>query len=173
MTATSTPKPPPIAAAAIDVCHPWAESTWTKIKIDPMVQLLEQHLIFCPDWQKGKKKNKLTVSFLSISVAASMKTQCVKCGYTATGQKASATDMPLPDSAASELIERNSDYTTNVLCFLLFWQRVDFAGLLGLPKATSMETVGFKSVESMVGPQIQEIGRDWTRLGHSSEWVIE
>lgn len=139
--------PPPIARVAMMpadsnetlVCGPVTKPPSRAIvEIDPFVGLLNKHLSNCPDCVRQKKRNKLSVSFSSVSVATSIHVVCDVCGHQ-TKQKPSITNTPLPDEAGSALIERNSNCATNVLHFLAFLTKggggaeaSHFAGLMGL-----------------------------------------
>jgi len=76
-------------------------------------------------------------------------------------------DVPLPDTAGSPLIERQSDYTANILMVLSFLCSGDggmeagsLCGLPGLPRSTSMCGRSFKNIEDAISPLLLEIGNN-------------
>lgn len=66
----------------------------------------------CPECQHG-----LIASFPTCCIATGLRLECISCGFVDTQRPAMA-DILLPDNSGSPIIERNTDYSINILYVL-------------------------------------------------------
>lgn len=130
------------------------------VEVDPMVNMLEQHLRKCPKCKKGK----LVLSFPTVCIASSVRIDCsdkANCTYAIVSAAARAEHVVADDSASRH---RNTDHALNTLFVLSFIASGDggteaarLCGLIGLPNSTTMQSRSFGNIEEQMSSAIQDL----------------
>jgi len=126
-------------------------------ELDALKKSFEKCAI-CPMCQHG-----LIASFPTCCIATGLRLECDTHSFVDT-QRPATTDVPLPIDSGSPLIERNTDYSINVLCVISFLVSGDggveagrLLGFLGLSNSTTMEKRSIAMIESQIGPVLQDL----------------
>lgn len=124
--------------------------------------LLERN-ISCQQCGSGAVK----VEFKSIAINSHVVIHCQQCKWCDRTGKGRLTDFPLPEGSGSPLIERTTDYASNVL-YVISHLSVGDGGreaerhltFLGLPNATTMEKNSFPAIEERISPVIRALNKE-------------
>ena len=142
-----------------------------EVNDDPTRALLELDCLrslLCRTAKCGKCGSGVKVAFKLCGINTHCKMKCVNaprgCSWEDSSGKGALTEFLLPAGSGSPLIERTTDYASNVLYDISNLSVGDggreaerHLTFLGLPNSTAMERSTFKPIEERIAPSIGEL----------------